>query len=257
MSMARIPVALQLYSVRRELDKDVYGTLKAVAEMGYDGVEFAGAPKHSPEVLRAILDEVGLVCCGWHIPYELVQPNRLEETIAFHKTLGNRRLVIPGVGANTRQDWENFAAFLNDLSEKLAPFDMKTGYHNHTKEFTEVDGEQPWDTVFGNTNRRVIMQLDVGNAYAGGADCLDILKRYPGRAETVHVKSYSIEQGKEDRRLGYRPLLGDDGLPWEELFSLCETVGETDWYIVEYESDLYPPMEAVERFLKNIRALGR
>ena len=117
--MARIPVALQLYSVRRELDKDVYGTLKAVAEMGYDGVEFAGAPKHSPEVLRAILDEVGLVCCGWHIPYELVQPNRLEETIAFHKTLGNRRLVIPGVGANTRQDWENFAAFLNDLSEKL------------------------------------------------------------------------------------------------------------------------------------------
>lgn len=255
--MARIPIGLELYSVRRELGKDVYGTLKAVAEMGYEGVEFAGAPTHSARVLRAILDEVGLVCCGWHIPYQLVQADQLEETIAFQKVVGNRRLIVPGVQARSRQDWLDFAAFLNDLAEKLAPHDMTTGYHNHVQEFAEVDGEQPWDTLFGNTGRRVIMQLDIGNAYAGGADCVDILKRYPGRAGTVHLKSYSIEEGKKDRRLGYRPLLGDDGLPWEQILEICETSGGTDWYIVEYESDAYAPLEAVERFLQNIKALGR
>lgn len=255
--MAKIPIGLELYSVRHELDKNVYGTLKAVAEMGYQGVEFAGAPKYSAEVLRAILDEVGLVCCGWHTPFDLVQDDRLEGTIAYNKIVGNRRIIIPGVQARSREDWLNMAKFFNDLAAKLAPHDMVTGYHNHTAEFQEVDGEQPWDTLFGNTGRGVIMQLDVGNAYAGNADCIEILKRYPGRAGTVHLKSYSIEKGKEDPRLGYRPLIGDDGLPWEEIFELCETVGGTDWYIVEYESDAYPPMEAVERFLNKVKAMGR
>jgi len=258
--MVRIPIGLELYSVRNELDKDVYGTLKAVAKMGYEGVEFAGPPKHSAPVLRAILDEFRLVCCGWHTPFNLVQDDKLAETIAFNKIVGNRHIIIPGIPGNlvgTRANWLKMAEFFNKLAGKLAPHDMVTGYHNHHTEFTALDGEKPWDTFFGNTDRRVIMQLDTGNAYFGGGDSVAILKKYPGRAGTLHLKPYSKQAGKTDARLGFRPLIGEDELQWNEIFRLAETTGETDWYIVEYESDAYPPLEAVERCLKALKAMGK
>ncbi len=258
--MVRVPIGLELYSVRTEMDKDVYGTLKAVAKMGYEGVEFAGPPKHSARVLRAILDEAGLVCCGWHTPYALVQDDKLAETIAFNKIVGNRRIVIPGLPGNlvgAREKWRAMADVFNKLADKLAPHDMVTGYHNHHTEFAPLDGETPWDTLFSNTDRRVIMQLDTGNAFYGNGDSVAILKKYPGRAGTVHLKPYSKSAGKADPRQGFRPVIGEDELNWKEIFRLCETTAATDWYIVEYESDAFPPLEAVERCLKALKAMGK
>jgi sugar phosphate isomerase/epimerase len=258
--MSKVPIALQLYSIRHDLDKDLRGTLKAVAGMGYDGVEFAGAPQHGAKELKTLLDEFGLVCCGWHTPFNLVQDDTLDDTIAFNKTLGNANVIVPGIPAELRRsraDWLELARFFNELAAKLAPHGMATGYHNHHVEFQPLDGELPWDTFFGNTGKGVIMQLDTGNAIYGGGDVISILERYPGRAVTVHLKSFSKEAGKDDPRLGFRPLIGDDDTPWEQVFQLCETIGGTEWYIVEYESDAYPPLEAVERFLKRLRDMGK
>ena len=258
--MARIPIGLELYSVRHDLQNDVRGTLKAVAEMGYEGVEFAGAPQHSAEELRAILDEVGLVCCGWHTPFNLVQDDTLADTIAFNKTLGNPYIIIPGLPGEwqgSHANWLKSAKFFNELAEKLAPHGMMTGYHNHHVEFQPLDGEIPWNTFFSNTDERVIMQLDMGNALYGGADLVSILERYPGRAVTVHLKPYSREAGKEEPHLGFRPIIGEDDVPWEDIFRICESTGGTRWYIVEYESDAYPPLEAVERCLKALKAMGK
>lgn len=258
--MARIPIGLELYSVRHDLEKDLRGTLKAVADMGYEGVEFAGYPKHPAEELRALLDELGLTCCGWHTPFELVQDVKLEETIAFNKKLGNRFIIIPGIPENlrtSRTDWLKLADFFNRLADKLAPHGMFTGYHNHYVEFQPLDGEEPWDTFFSNTKKDVIMQLDMGNALYGGADLVAILKRYPGRGRTVHLKPYSKRLGKDDPRNGYRTMIGEDDVPWSEIFHLCETQGNTEWYIVEYESDLYPPLEAVKVCLDRLRAMGK
>ena len=258
--MARVPIALELFSVRRELEEDVKGTIQAVAEMGYEGVEFAGKRKHSAEELRAILDECGLVCCGWHTAFDQVQDDTLEETIAFNKILGNPNVIVPGIPEKLRQskaDWLKLAEFFNELAKKLADHGMRTGYHNHNVEFSELDGEQPWDTLFGNTEAGVIMQLDFGNALSGGGDCVAILERYPGRAVTVHLKPYTVELGKEDRRAGFRPIIGEDDIPWERAFDLCETTGGTEWYIVEYESDAYPPLDAVKRCLDALKAMGK
>ena len=258
--MARIPIGLELYSVRHELQEDVRGTLTAVAEMGYEGVEFAGPPQHTGEELQGMLDEFGLVCCGWHTPLNLVQDDKFEETIALNKALDNRYVIIPGIPAdlrNSRASWLKTADFFNELADKLAEHDMVTGYHNHHVEFTPMDGELPWDTFFGNTNKGVIMQLDMGNALYGGADLVSILERYPGRAGTVHLKPYSKEAGKDDSHAGFRPLIGEDDVPWDDIFRLCETVGGTEWYIVEYESDAYSPLESVERCLKNLKAMGK
>ena len=87
--MARIPIGLRLYSVREDCAKDLPGTLKAVAEMGYEGVEFAGYYNHTATELRKMLDDVGLVCCGTHIGLDTLQGDALEKTIDFHKTIVN------------------------------------------------------------------------------------------------------------------------------------------------------------------------
>ena len=258
--MSRIPIAVQLYSVRHDLDADLRGTLRAVAEMDYEGVEFAGAPQNEAQELKHLLDEFGLVCCGWHTPFALVQDDQLEATIAFNQALENPNVIVPGIPEHlrrTRADWLKLAAFFDQLAAKLAVYGMRTGYHNHGVEFAPLDGEQPWDTLFLNTGQGVIMQLDTGNAIRGGGDVISILERYPGRAGTVHLKPYSTIAGKDDPRLGFRPAIGDDDTPWEQVFGLCETTGGTEWYIVEYESDAYPPLEAVRLCLENLKAMGK
>ena len=251
--MANIPIALELYSVRQDLARDTAGTLKAVAEMGYAGVEFAGHPNNEAPELRTMLDDLGLVCCGWHTPIDLVQGDKLEATIEFNQILGNPNVIIPGIPQNlreTREDWLKMADFFNGVAEKLTVHQMATGYHNHHIEFQELDGELPWDTFFGNTNPEVIMQLDTGNAFYGGADLVSILEKYPNRAVTVHLKPYS-------RSDGFRPLIGDDDVPWDDVFKAWETNGDTEWYIVEYESDLYEPLESVKRCLDNLKTMGK
>ena len=258
--MARIPIALELYSVREELAADALGTLNAVAQMGYEGVEFAGPPRHEAKDLREMLDQTGLVCCGWHTPFALVQDDKLDETIEFNRTLGNANVIVPGIPAElrrTRADWRKMADFFNVLAGRLAPHGMRTGYHNHHVEFAELDGERPWDTFFDNTADAVIMQLDTGNAMAGGGDPLAILRSYPGRARTVHLKPYDVQAGRENMQAGFRPIIGEDSTPWAQLFEVCETTAGTRWYIVEYESDAYPPMQAVEKCRQALRAMGK
>ncbi|MEO2004259.1 MAG: TIM barrel protein, partial [Candidatus Poribacteria bacterium] len=136
--MARVPLALQLYSVRNELAADTRGTLKAVADMGYEGVEFAGGPQNTAEELKGYLDEFGLLCCGWHTPWGLVQPDKLDETIEFNKTLGNRFVIVPGLPGDltgSREAWTKLAAQFNGIADTLGGHDMVTGYHNHHTEF--------------------------------------------------------------------------------------------------------------------------
>jgi sugar phosphate isomerase/epimerase len=255
-----IPIGLELYSVRQEFQNDPRATLRAVKDMGYQGVEFAGPPVASGPELRALLDETGLVCCGWHTPWAAVQDDRLQETVALNQAVGNPFVIVPSIPQDLRQrreDWLSLARSFDALAGKLAPQGMRTGYHNHHVEFEELDGERPWDTLFGNTGKGVVMQLDLGNAARGGADVVDVLRRYPGRAQSVHLKPYSFRAGQDDPRAGFRPVIGEDDLPWEEIFGICESTAGTEWYVVEYESDAYPPLEAVERCLRALRAMGK
>lgn len=252
-----IPIGLQLFSVRHELEKDTPQTLRDAAAAGYAGVEFFGFPRHSAQELRTMLQDAGLQCCGWHVPFDLMQDDQLAQTITFHEALGNQYLVVPGLPKDltaTREAWFQMAEYFNQLAERLRPYGMYTGYHNHHAEFTPLEGETPWDTFFGATHADVIMQLDLGNALSGGADVVEILERYPKRARTIHLKPYSQAAAQESWEAGFRPLIGEDDIPWNDVFSLC-TRDSTEWYIIEYESDAYPPMEAVSRCLTNVEKL--
>jgi sugar phosphate isomerase/epimerase len=244
-----IPIGLQLYSVRAECGKDLAGTVAAVAKMGYKGVEFAGYHGKSAADLRKLLDDNGLACCGTHTGLDTLLGDELAKTIEFNKTLGNKFLIVPGMGAKTRQDWLDKARQFNEISDKVRPQGMWVGYHNHSAEFKELEGEKPWDTLFGNTKKDVVMQFDVGNAKGGGGDAVEYLKKYPGRALTMHCKPWSKSNPKA--------VIGEDELPWKEIFDLCETTGNTQWYIVEYEVGGVPALEAVKNCLDGMRKMGK
>ncbi len=258
--MSKIPIGLELYSVRNECAADLPGTLAAVAKMGYTGVEFAGFHNWAAADLRKLLDDTGLICCGSHTPISAVLDDQLEATMEFNATIGNQYLIIPGLPGEYTcciDAWKRTAELFNQISAKVRAKGFWTGYHNHHTEFTATDGTTPWDTFFGNTVPDVVMQLDMGNGLMGGADLVGILKQYPHRALTVHLKPYSTVAGKDDPHQGFAPLIGEDSVPWAEVFALCESTGDTKWYIVEYEDPSYPALEAVDRCLQALRAMGK
>jgi sugar phosphate isomerase/epimerase len=250
--MATIPVAVQLYSVRKDCEADLPGTLKAVKEAGYDGVEFAGYYGRSAEEIRRLLDDTGLKVAGTHTPFAAVQDDTLQETIALNKAIGSEYVIIPSLPQNrrgSRQGWVEIAHFFNQLSEQLKPHGLRTGYHNHSFEFQPLEGELPWDTLFSNANPNVVMQLDLGNAYRGGPNPVPFIGKYPGRSETIHLKDHSPSNDKA--------LLGEGDIDFAEVFRLCESAGNTKWYIVEQESYAYPPLECIRRCRDNLRKMGR
>jgi len=246
----KIPIGLQLYSVRQDCARDLPGTLAAVAKMGYEGVEFAGYFERTARELRRLLDGNGLKCCGTHTAIDTLLGDKLKETIEFNRILGNRFLIVPSLGKNkTKQDWLNSARLFNELSHKVKEQGLLVGYHNHTVEFQPLEGELPWDSFFGNTNKSVIMQFDVGNGMVGGADPLVFLRKYPGRAVTVHVKEFS----KSNRDA----LVGEGDVNWKQVFEEVERQGVTEWYIVEYERAAHSPLRSVELCLLNLRKMGK
>ena len=250
--MSGIPMGLQLYSIREECARDLPGSLKAVKEMGYDGVEFAGYHGYSAKALRTLLDDLGLRCCGTHTSFASLLDDELPRTIEFNQTLGNPFLIVPWLAEKYRDSsaaWLETAQQFNRIADQLTPLGMYTGYHNHDIEFQPIAGGVPFDLFFANTKPQVIMQADLGNALIGGGDPIACLRRYPGRAITIHLKEFSSAAPEA--------LIGEGEVNWPEVFRLCETTGGTRWYIVEYESDAYPALEAVRRCRANLRQMGR
>jgi sugar phosphate isomerase/epimerase len=248
-----IPLGVQLYSVRKECANDLPGTLAALAKMGYRGVEFAAYFGRDARSLCSLLDNVNLTCVGSHIrPFDSLLGDNLSKTIEFNRVLGNQTLIVPELPekyTKTRQGWREAADLFGELADKLKPHGMRIGYHNESVEFKPLDAERPWDTFFSRAKKEVGIQLDVGNAAAGGADPVALLKKYPGRVMSLHAKAFSKAKPNA--------LIGDDELPWQQIFRVCETSAGVKWYIIEYESDLYPPLVAVQKSLLVMKRWGK
>jgi sugar phosphate isomerase/epimerase len=250
--MARVPISLQLYSVRDDCAADLAATVKAVAAMGYEGVEFAGYYNWSAADLRALLDDCGLVCSGTHIGLDALLGDAFEATVEFHTTIGCANLIVPGLADQYRDSaaaWKSTGELFTRLAAQLKPYALRTGYHNHSIEFSPLNGSTGWDIFFSNSSDDVVMQLDTGNAMHGGADPVPYVSRYPGRAITVHLKEFSSTNPDA--------LIGEGECRWDEIFHLCESVGGTQWYVVEQETYAYPPLECVERCLANLKGMGK
>jgi sugar phosphate isomerase/epimerase len=243
----KIPLGVQLYSVRDQCKKDFPGTLRAVSQIGYKGVEFAGYYDMSAPDIRKLLDDDGLVACGTHTAYETVQGEALKKTIEFNHILGNRFLIVPYMTAKTRDDWKKRGAEFNAIAETLKPENMRIGYHSHQHDFQKFDGEASWDVFGESTSPDVILQLDTANATDGGADALAELKKFPGRTRSIHIKASGG---------GPESVIGEDKLPWPEIFAWCETQGGTEWYVLEHESS-QDPLDTVKRSYAALKKFGK
>jgi sugar phosphate isomerase/epimerase len=244
----KVPIALQLYTVSGDLRRDMPGTLAAIAKLGYKGVEFAGFNNVEAKDLRKMLDDNGLQAIGCHTALNTLQGAEFEKTVEFNRTIGNPRLIAPSLAGNytaSRAAIEGAADIFNEIAAKLKPLNMRTGFHCHPGEFRQVDGSTVWDIFFTRANKDVIMQCDLGHMGTAGADQVAYIKKYPGRAATVHVKPANAA-----------PLLGDtaDTNKWPEIFKACESVGGTEWYIVEYDGG---SMDKVVRTMDVLKRWGK
>jgi sugar phosphate isomerase/epimerase len=244
----KIPVGLQLYSLRVQCKTDLPGMLTAVSKIGYRGVEFAGYHGRSAKELRKMLDDNGLIACGTHTPYESVQGDKLKETVEFNLIIGNKFLIVPWMNeTKSKQEWLDRAKLFNDIAAKIKPDGLWVGYHAHQHDFKQIDGVSAWDLFFGNTKPEVIMQLDTSNCCEGGADPVAVLKKYPGRARSIHLKANG---GGPDT------VISEDKVDWKAVFAFCETKGKTEWYVVEHESGK-DPLDAVKRSYEALKKLGK
>jgi len=248
--LKEIPVGLQLYSVRDECKKDFPGTIAKVAKMGYNGVEFAGFYDRPAKEVRKMLDDNGLLCFGTHTAIDLLGNDKLAATMEYNRVIGNKFVVVPYLDRKkltAKEDWLKMAKTLNELADKTRSEGVHIGYHAHGGDFEKIGDETPWDILFGNTSKEVFMQLDTGNSMQGGGDPVAILKKYPGRSLTVHLKEYS----KTNKKV----LIGEGDVKWKEVFEICETTGGTQYYIIEEESGAYPSLESADKSLKNLKKI--
>lgn len=247
----RLPIALQLWSVRNDLAKDFDGTLAKVAEMGFEGVEFAGYHKYAkdPDGLRKKLDELKLKAEGTHIGAGSFAPDKIKDTIAFHKTIGCRFLVVPGDKRFTDPEGsKEYAKVMNDAAAALKPEGLWCGHHNHTGEFKAIDKTTYWDLFAQRTSKDVILQQDMGWTSVANLNPAELVRRYPGRTRTCHIKA-KVPKGKE--------IIGQDSTDWKSAIRACQEVGGTEWLAVEQED--YPnglsPLEATKKSLEGLKKL--
>ncbi len=239
----RIPIATQMWVVRNEAQRDLPGVLASLAELGYEGVEFADDYfGHTVEEVRALLDANTLKVAGNHVYLESLLGDRLAHTAEQNATLGARNLIVRSLTheqSGSKEGILRFAAQLNEIAEKLEPYGMRVGFHNHTESFVRFDGELAWNILADNTRDDVILQLDTGNAMHApeSVNVAALVRRNPGRTVTTHIKPFS--------RADAGAYIGEDELDWKTILPLMETVGGTEWYIVEYEVEGPPPLEAL------------
>jgi sugar phosphate isomerase/epimerase len=242
-----IPVGLELYSVRDELAKDDVATVRAVARMGYQVVEFY-APyfswtlDHAKE-MRKLMDDLGIRCNSTHNNAQNYNVESLPKAAELNNIIGSKYLVLAQAPRVTGLDgWKKVADQLADFSERLKPSGLRTGYHNHQAEFMMVEGKRPIEVLAANTPAEVMLQLDVGTCVQAGSDPVAWIKANPGRIRCIHCKDWAPGPDK-----GYRVLFGEGDSPWKPIFEAAESVGGVEYYLIEQEGSRFPSFETAQR----------
>ncbi len=190
-----INYGLQLYSVRDSAEKNLEETIKKVAEMGYSMVEFAGFFDNSAKTVKSWLDKYGVTACGTHTGVALLTPEKIDETIAFHKTIGCTELIIPMVHWQNKEVTDANITLFNELYEKLEKEGITLGYHNHSLEFfPNADGLVAEDEIIKRTNLK--LEIDVFWLYNAGIDVISYLEEHKDRISVIHLKDGLSKHGE-------------------------------------------------------------
>ncbi len=243
----KIPIGLELYSVRHELEKDPSETLKRVARMGYECVEFFApyykwTPDYAKEV-RKQLDDLKLRCYSTHNGTESFTEDGLSKAIELNKILDTRFIVLSSAGdLKTIDEWKQVADVLNKGNSRMQSDGLHAGYHNHDVEWRPIDGKKPIEILAANTDKSIMLQLDVGTCLEAGSDPVAWINANPGRIKSLHLKEWSPAQG-------YKVLFGEGVAPWKKIFYAAEHGGGVEYYLIEQEGSRFPEFETAQRCL--------
>jgi sugar phosphate isomerase/epimerase len=270
----KISTGLELYSVRDALAKDLMGTVRAVAGMGYEIVEFYApyfewTPAYAKQV-RALMDGLGIRCNSTHNDTEAFTPEGLKKAVELNQILGSKYVVWAGGDEPQSLDsWKGTAAKLTAASQTLAASNLQAGYHNHGPDFTIVGGHRPIEILAANTPKEVMLQLDVGHCLEGGGDPVAWIRANPGRIRSLHIKDWKSGSGKHiqkreteygintrltkspDGETGFRVLVGEGDVQWHRVIDAAESMGGVEFYLIEQEGSRFPELETAERCLAN------
>ena len=259
LAASAIPVGLELFSVREELKRDPQGTVRAVAGMGYRGVEFY-APyfewsESQTKEMRKLLDDLGIRCFSTHNDSSFFTAQNLSKARDSNAILGSKYVVMASAKPEPGMDgWMSVVDTLNFAAEQLKPAGLKAGYHNHQLEFTPAadlpNKARPIAIIAKHTNPTVMLQLDVGTCLEAGSDPTAWIRANPGRIRSLHCKDWSPDPAK-----GYAVLFGEGAADWKSIFAAAESVGGVEYYLVEQEGSRYSELDTARKCLVEFRTL--
>jgi sugar phosphate isomerase/epimerase len=250
-----IPTGLELYSAREELKKDPEGTVRAVAQMGYQGVEFY-APyfdwsETQTKRMRKLLDDLGIRCFSTHNESSSLSPDRIGRARDMNLILGSKYIVMASSDPKPGVDgWKVVADTLNAAADQLESSGLKVGYHNHKREFVPVENQRPIEILAKNTKASVMLQLDVGTCLEAGSDPVSWIRANPGRIRSLHLKDWSPEPEK-----GYKVLFGEGAAEWNNIFEAAEIAGGVEYYLIEQEGSRFTELDSARRCLQSFRSV--
>jgi sugar phosphate isomerase/epimerase len=250
--MRNIPVALQMYTLREETAQDFVGTLRQVAQIGYDGVEFAGYGGLSAEEMGELLGELGLKAAGSHVAMNLLE-NELDTVLEYSLAIGNPYVVCPWLPQERCRDAAAVRATaesLNRIGSACNERGLKFCYHNHAFEFETVGGRTVMDILHEATDPDLVRaEVDTYWVEFAGLDPAEFIRGCSDRVTLVHLK----DMDPQDRSFAE---VGEGTLDWEAVFGASEAAG-AEWYIVEQDRCKRPPLESARLSLENLRAMGK
>ncbi|TWF41666.1 sugar phosphate isomerase/epimerase [Chitinophaga polysaccharea] len=268
-------LGIQLYSIREDMKKDPAGTLKQLATMGYKYVEHAGYSNrkfygYSATEFKKRLGDLGLSMPSGHTVmrkdhWDTAKKDFTDEwkqTVEDAATVGQHFVISPWLDESLRKNYDDFKAYMDVFNKSGAlckRSGMKFGYHNHDFEFSQqLNGQKIFDLILTSTDPALVaQQLDIGNMYHAGGIALDIIKKYPGRFELMHVKD-EIKSAKGEMGSSYEStVLGKGVIPVKEVIDLGKQSGGTCYFIIEQESyQGQAPLDAVKVDLQIMKKWG-
>ncbi|MBQ9797809.1 MAG: sugar phosphate isomerase/epimerase [Clostridia bacterium] len=267
------PVAIQVYSVRDYAEKDLFGTLKELKRMGYDGVEFAGLYGHAPEEVRKMCEEIGLVPISAHVPY-LDMVKDAEGVLSQYATIGCKFVVVPYLTEEYRPGMPKFAEVIENV-KTLGAVAKKLGmtllYHNHDFEFTKIDGKYALDILYDSVSADLLQtELDTCWVNVGGENPSEYIMKYAGRSPLVHLKDFvgsksenmyeliGIDKKAEGsaEAFDFRPV-GSGKQDFPSILAAAEKAGAT-WVAVEQDKPSLglTSMECAEKSRAYLKSIG-
>ena len=244
---------LQLYSVRDAAKADLLGTVRKVADMGYQGVQFAGFFDTPAKALKQVLDEKQISVAGTHTGLDALTGDKLKETMAYNHEIGNDLVICPFLDVSarsTRDDYKRTAEQFNKIGQACKDNGLTFAYHNHNFEFDTFDGETGFDLLFGQTDPELVkVELDCYWATFAGYEPEAIINKYKNRIVSLHIKDMKKENG-EPRSIE----IGSGTLDIKGLIKQGEDNG-VGWFVVEQEQFDGDPMESAKVNMDHLNKL--